>query len=325
MLSIFLAFDDFSKKQAVKTLAEKARADLEIITSGKEVDILRLQEQDLFLKPKVFVLENLFKSISLEENLEKLIQTQNHVIIAEEKLDKRSSFVKKLLANKNIKIQEFNLPHGKELNKWIEKRVKDLGGKIFKEAAEVLAVRLGRDEGTERKVGGKIVEVKEAFSLWQAESEIRKLLAFAEGREIGKEEVEHLVSESLEIDVFKITNAIADGKKQEALGLIGGFLREQTGSDEKTRIIQLYALLAEQFRNVAMVQSFESGKVPEKEILEKTAWKPGRVFVMKKISKKFSPRKVLEFLKKLENLDTEVKTSNTPPKVLLDLILAQLF
>jgi len=271
------------------------------------------------------VVEGLFKELNLEKNLEKLFGTQNTIIVAEEKLDKRLAFVKKLTKDKRITIQNFDLPHGRELNVWIEKRVKDLGGKISKAVVEVLAVRLGRDEGTEKKFGGKIVEIKEAFNLWQADSEIQKLLACSSAGEISENDVNNLVSENLEIDGFKITNAIGDGRKQEALDLIGHFLSEQTGSDEKGSIIQLSALLAEQFRNVAMVQDFSARHTPESEILEKTGWKSGRLFVMKKISSKFPSKKVMEFLKKVEALDTELKTTQTPPKVLLDLIVAQLF
>ena len=45
---------------------------------------------------------------------------------------------------------------------------------------------------------------------------------------------------------------------------------------------------------------------------------------MKKIAVRFKPKTVLEFLTKLEALDEELKTSSTPPKVLLDLIVSQL-
>lgn len=325
MLLILLGEDDFSKKEHIKVLATKEKAEVEFIVEEEKLDILHLTEQDLFAKPKIFVVENLFKALNLEKNLDKLLASQNHIIITEEKLDKRSSFNKKLLSNKKITVKAFSLPHGRELNKWVEKRVLELGGKISKEAAEELAVKLGRDEGEEIKVGGKVISSKERFSLWQADGEIKKLIAFAQGKEITKADVESLVTENLEIDVFKITNAIADGKKKEAISLMRKFLAQQTGSDEKARIIQLNALLAEQFRNVFVVQDFVAQKTPEQQILEKTGWKSGRVFVMKKIANKFNPKKVLVLLKKLEALDQELKTTQTPPKVLLDLILAQLF
>jgi DNA polymerase III delta subunit len=46
---------------------------------------------------------------------------------------------------------------------------------------------------------------------------------------------------------------------------------------------------------------------------------------MKKIAARFKPQLISETLTKLAALDEELKTSQTPPKVLLDLILSQLF
>lgn len=282
-------------------------------------------EQNLFAQNRIFVLSGILAKLDLEEvKLEKLIASVNQVIVVEEKLDKRSSFNKQLLANKKIKAEEFNLPHGAELNKWIEKRVKELDGTIDKPAVEELAVRLGRDEAKETKFGGKIVDVKEIYNLWQADGEINKLLMAGDGKQITKELVENLVSQNSEVDVFDIINSIGEKNKDRALGLISGFLETGTGSDEKGRIIQLNALLAEQFRNVLMVQSFGVEKTPEAEILEKTGWKSGRLFVIKKIASRFQPKMVLDLLTKLDSLDTELKTSSTPPRVLLDLITSQL-
>ena len=59
--------------------------------------------------------------------------------------------------------------------------------------------------------------------------------------------------------------------------------------------------------------------------LTTTGWKSGRLFVMKKAALRFAPKKIMETLQKLSSLDEELKTSQTPPKVLLDLIISQLF
>jgi vacuolar-type H+-ATPase subunit I/STV1 len=236
------------------------------------------------------------------------------------------------------------LPHAKDLDKWIIERTKALGGQISMPAAGELAMRLGRDQAKETKVGGKLIAAEEVYSLWRADSEIKKLMAYkgfpnlspsqsgGEGRgEVGTkaipiepEDVRELVAENLEVDAFQITNAIADKLKQEAFLLINKFLKDQNASDEKGGVIQLNALLSEQFRNVAMVQDFLSHKTDDEEILRQTAWKSGRLYIMKKIAERFQPKKVLETLNKLGAMDEELKTTQTPPRMLLDLILAQI-
>jgi DNA polymerase-3 subunit delta len=188
-----------------------------------------------------------------------------------------------------------------------------------------LAVRLGRDRAREKKIAGKFISVEEVFDLWQADNEIKKLLAFAAGKEITEQDVKDLVPASEETDVLDVIDAIGQGDKAGALALIDKFLREEAGSDEKAKIIQLNALLSDQLRNVCLVQDFLSRRTGDGEILEKTSWKSGRLFVMKKISGKLNHKKILEALKRLEALDEELKSTSLPPRVPLNLIIMQLF
>lgn len=325
MVYLFLGPDDFSKKQNIHLLAKEQAAELEFFNDPALAPSLsHLAQGDLFSRPKISVLEDTVSAYSQMGDLDKLFASKNTVIFSQEKVDKRSSANKKFLADQRLEVKNFPLPHGDQLNHWLISRAKFYGANLPAEAAEELAARLGRDRAKETKFGGKVVEVEEVYNLWQADNELLKLQAFASAAAISKQDVVELVSENGEVDALAITNAIADNKKDQALGLLHGFLKEQTGSDEKGAVIQLNALLSEQFRNVAMVQDFTARKILENKILEKTGWKPGRLFVIKKIAGRFSPKKILQLLDKLAALDEELKTSQLPAKVLLDLIVVQL-
>lgn len=323
MLQIFLGSDDFSKREYVQQLAKKEKAQLQFLVGEDGVDVGQLIGTDLFAVKKLTAINGGIKLLT-SGVVEGLLKSNNTIIFFEEKLDKRLNATKELLANKNIKVQEFNLPHGSELNVWIEKRVAHYNAKISKEAVELLAKKVGRDDGTETKFGGKVVEVKEVFTLWQVDNEIKKLVSYSAGQQISVHDVDQLVVDYGEAEVLDITNAIAAKDKQRTFNLINRFLKEITASDEKGKIIQLNALLAEQFRNVAMIQSLGNQGMPEGEILQLTSWKSGRLFVIKKIASQFDSKKVLDFLSKLEFLDAELKSSSVPPRVILDLILTQL-
>jgi DNA polymerase III delta subunit len=323
MITLLLGPDDFSKIQYAESLAAKEKAELEVFVAPQSLPSNLLSGSDLFGGKKTFVVKEGIKTLS-EQNLPALLASTNSILFFEEKLDKRVKFNKDLLANKSVTVKEFPLPHGRELNTWLVSHAKALGGNLPLNSAESLAIRLGRDEAKETKFGGKIVDVTEVYSLWQADSELRKLIAYAGGEAITLEAVALLVSENKEADVLDIVNAIGEKNKERTLGLIHTFLQDQTASDEKGKIIQLNALLSEQFRNVALVQDFTARHAPEAEILQQTEWKSGRLFVMKKIASHFNPPKVLELLGKLGALDEELKTSQTPPQVLLDLIIVQL-
>lgn len=321
---LLLGADEFSKKSFVDSLVAKLGADLVMFGEGDTLPTQEgLSQTDLFSKGKIYWFRGLVPDYL--GNLGKDEAGKNRVVVTIESLDKRKKESKDLLNNKNIEVKEFALPHGQELDEWIIARVKSLSGKISAEAANELAIRLGRDQAKESKFGGKVVSVEEVYNLWQAENEISKLIGYAAGQEISAADVNALVSENGEVDVFELTNAIAENQKQKTLELMERLLKEQVAGDEKASIIQLNALLSEQFRNVAMVQDFAAQKTAESEILEKTGWKSGRLFVMKKIAARFPIKKVLELLAKLRALDEELKSSSTPPRVLLDLIIAQLF
>lgn len=330
MLYLLLGQDEFSKRQYI----EKAR----IALAGSEIQFFDADDetvawsvflsQDLFAKPKMFILNGCMKALEKQGNelpLPALLKSSNHIFILENKLDKRSALAKRLLSESQVKTVQFDLPHQSEFDKWILSRVEELHGNISQQAARLLAQKLGRDDFEEIRNQGRVVEVKEVFSLWQTDAEIRKLIALAAGREISSDDVEALVSAEIEVDGIEIANALADNQRRQTLELVDRFLKNMAGTDQKTGVIQLCALLAEQFRNLAALRDFLSRRMSEAKILEITGWKPGRLFVLKRVASHFSADKIWQTLNKLEALDEVLKTSSTPPRVVLDLILAQLF
>jgi len=320
---LLLGTDEFSKKEFVDALVKKLGADLAVFGEGDvTLTAEALNQTDLFSKAKVYWFNGVVPEFL--GSLPKEASGNNRVVVSVAALNKRKKENKDLLSNEAIEVKDFQLPHGNELNKWISERVKSLGGSIASLAGESLAIALGRDQAKETKFGGKVVAVEEVYNLWQADSEIKKLIAYADGREISQTDVNQLTPENGEVDVFELTNAIADNQKQKTLDLLSRLLKDQVAGDEKASVIQLNALLSEQFRNVAMVQNFLQSRTSEDRILEKTGWKSGRLFVMKKIAARFPVKLVLETLAKLKALDEELKSTQTPPKVLLDLIVSQL-
>ncbi len=321
MIYLLLGSDDYTKKSFIDSLVKEKGATLSVYEENQELpDESIFFETDLFLKPKVFLI-NQARSF---KNIQKLAWSKNYIIVSVKSLDKRKKENKEFLENPAVVIKSFFLPHKEELDKWIISRAKELNAKINPVAVRELAIRLGRDDAKENRIGGKIISVDEVYSLWQADSELKKLAAWANGREITKQDVELLIFRNGETDALSITNAIADKNKILSLELSAKFLSQGTGGDEKSAVIQLNALLAEQFRNVAMLQDLIAHNQTETQILELTKWKSGRLFVMKKIAQRFSVAQVLDLLSKLNALDSELKSSTMPPKVMLDLILTQL-
>jgi DNA polymerase-3 subunit delta len=288
-------------RSATKSAIEK----VELFAPETEREILvQASGQSLFSSKKLLVIYDALQKLDGPKLIEELQSTEDIIVFVEESLDKRKKETKSLLADKRIIIKEFAVPVGADFQKWLLNQAKERGITLQPQAARHLAQRLGDD-------GRQDI----SYNLWQAVAELQKLAAYASSdpnTAITPAEIDLLVAESFDQDVFRVTNAIADRKPAEAINLLNDFIERVPGNDEKGKIINLAAILAEQFRGLYAFQSLLSRSAPDAEIIKATGFTPGRVFVYKKLSRSFAPQKLLEALRKLEALDGELKSTTGP-------------
>jgi DNA polymerase-3 subunit delta len=306
MIYLFLGPDTFSKKQFIDEL--KAKGKLELIRfydDATEDNLLKAAlNSSLFDTKKIIISEEFITKNSPEASFfDKLGGSENIVIFLENALDKRKTENKKIIANRKIVTKDFAIPTGDAFKKWTEGRAKYYDLKLNNQALQEFLFRLGINQG---EFG------KELYTLWQVDSELHKLKLYVGGKEASKEDVQDIVSENIDEDIFKITNAIGDKNKTQAVKYLTNYLDRIPGTDEKTKIISISALLADQFRNIMIIQGMSGSGVPEEEIMRETGFSSGRLFVYKKIARNFQREKLLETLRKMEMLDEELKTSSGP-------------
>ncbi len=313
MIYLLLGSDDFTKKEFVaQSQATEKAEQLSFFDFSKPKEALTeifntALNANLFGGKKVLKIYDFFASGAAaeqpEEIIEKLSKSSNTIFFIEQKLDKRKNETKVLLANKNLKVVEFNLPQGPEFKSWVLDRAKKYNLNFGKSALDLFIERVGTDEGG---FDGAV------YDLWQADSELKKLSTFAESKEITEDQVRDLVSENIDDNVFKITNAIGDKNKDLATKYLMDYMDRLAGMDEKAKIIGLSGLLSDQFRGILLMQGLIAANASAQEITEATGFSSGRVFVFKKLATRFTMQKVLDALKKLEHLDLEIKTSQGP-------------
>ena len=90
---------------------------------------------------------------------------------------------------------------GPALSRWVASRVKARGGTVDSQALQALVGRVGGD-------------------LWQMDSEIGKLVAYAGEDQISAEMVDELVHASFEGKIFDLIDAIAQRRSSQALRLL---------------------------------------------------------------------------------------------------------
>ncbi|MES0329579.1 MAG: DNA polymerase III subunit delta, partial [Dehalococcoidales bacterium] len=130
------------------------------------------------------------------------------------------------------------------LNRWINKRVKEEGGRITPGAVELLA----------QLVGG---------NLWIMAGEVSKLSLYASGDTIDEEMVKRVVGYSQQATVFAMVDAILEFKARAAQKALGQLLR--AGG---TPSYLLY-MLTRQVRLILRAKELLRRGRPEKEIQEK--------------------------------------------------------
>ena len=139
---------------------------------------------------------------------------------------------------------------GSELQKWIQKTVREHGASITAEAGERLVFLSGRD-------------------LTALNAEIEKLTAYAgDGGKIGENEVDLLATRTSEAQVFEMIDALFDGKTEEAFSQTDRLLK----SGESR--IGILALITRQIRQLLFAESMNQARRPGSDIAKAVGMSP---------------------------------------------------
>lgn len=317
MVRIYLGTDSFAKEQRLKTLAAQKGAELRRFAEG---DVFPNAGQfggaTLFGPPQVFVFDNSISHSGLLDKVDELLAPSAEIIILEDSAPKRGSALLALTKNPQVEIVKFDPPAVDKAPVWLVDQAKNYGAAITMEGARALVSALVPEPASSWD--------KPVVDLRQLDNELQKLLAYADGKPVTGEAVAALTKKNESTEIWHVINAIAEKNSKGVFTSLEKFLAD-TGStgDDKAKLIFLNAMLADQFRNILLVQDVQGRRLPDQEILAKTGWKSGRLYQLKKLATKFPGPKLRQILQRLEDLDIELKTSSTPARPIVDLILAQ--
>ncbi|RLC39795.1 MAG: DNA polymerase III subunit delta [Candidatus Nealsonbacteria bacterium] len=206
----------------------------------------KLFQRSMFIKKKLFFLENIFSNQKFKEKflkeLPKIAKSQD-IVVAFEKREVSKADELYLGLKKVSKSQEFKPLEKKELRVWMEREFQKYEAEITKEGMEKLIEFVGNN-------------------LWQLSNEIRKLSFFKRTAiathlkiKVGKEDVERLVRPKIETDIFKTIDALAQKDIKKALCLIQNHL--QKGDSP----LYLLKMINFQFRNLLVARALrEEGR-----------------------------------------------------------------
>jgi len=245
------------------------------------------RQTSLFSQRKVLVVENVFSNVILKKNFlkkAKELSKAEHIIFFVERKEIKAKDPLFLALKENGKVQEFAFLTGKKLEDWAKEQVALAGSTISNEA---LGILLNQTKN----------------NTWLLFNELQKLVAFQ--KEITKKDIDILAKPNIEIEIFKIIDAILTANKKEALKALQRYF------DSQESLFYLLSMLAFQARNLLLVKLTQTQNNIQPQALSM------HPFVFKKASlvvRNVPLVKLQDLIKKIFLADLKIKTGLLSPE-----------
>jgi len=296
--------DTYRSREKLKELIAKNQIGFNVERiNGAKIDADELNKHisthDLFSQKKFLVIEDMAdKNNKLKEDiinfLKKLkFNELDFLIFYDSQIDKRS-IIFKVLNSKADEIYAFDLLKTAEMEVWLQKKCQAINLNINKDNLKKLSVALGDDT-------------------WLEMSELQKLKAYTNGKEVQYEDIDKMVRGKLDDDIFKLTDIIANNNnKSQALKLLKDQI--ESGSNE----IYLLTMIVRQFRILIQLKSFLSKTSNTFQAAKTLNLHP---FVVQKslpMVSKYPIEKLKNIFQKLLEVDLQLKSSKVSKEILLE-------
>ena len=201
-------------------------------------------------------------------------------IVREEKIDSRKKISK--LITKVSKVYVCNKIENYRLSNYLSDYIRDNGYSISSESVELIISKVG-------------------YELSNIIKELEKLFIYkGKDSKITKEDIEEVVTNNLEKNIFELTNAITNREKNKINKIYNDLIK--SGEDP----IKLVVTLSNQFRLIMQVKIMRNSGYSEKEIVSTLKEHPYRInLAMKNI---YDINELKKILLKLSKLDEDIVT-----------------
>lgn len=333
MFAIYYGEDDFSRREAVRVLQEKlgdpemASLNTAVLAANdaKPAEVIAQASAVPFLAPgRLVVVEGLLglfearpgrggserrgkAKTGVEGGLggwEALAEAgprlpdSNMLLLTDGPVNAANPLLKVLAPA--AEVRQFFPLRGPALEEWVRRRVATQGGKIVPEAVRRLVEACGGN-------------------LWALDAETSKLLVFASGRPITVEDVEALVSEVREENIFNLVDDIIERRYPQAR------TRLQSLVEGGAVTGQVIAMLARQVRMLIAGKDLKERGASRQELEEGVGTRSD--FALRKAlgqSEKFSMNELIAMHRRLLDYDVAIKTGVLSESTALELLVAEL-
>jgi DNA polymerase-3 subunit delta len=223
------------------------------------------------------------------------------LVFLESKELRKTNKLIKLAQDKAVKgyVRAYMLPKGNELDRWIMRRVKEQGGQIAPQAANLLAANVGSD-------------------MYILENEVEKLLLYRGTELIQPGDVKLLSPYAAEANIFDLVDAMGNRNGRKAAALL------QQKLDDGEDPFRLFSMVVRQFRLLIQVKESAETGLRAHEIgktLKLHSFVAGKLY---KQSQSFSLAQLEQIYAHLLEIDVGAKTGQHDMTTALSLLVAGL-
>lgn len=230
---------------------------------------------------------------ALVDYLSNPVETTVLIIVINKTVNSNSLIYKKI--SKYFKIEKFDKLSQNDFEKLVRDDLKKNNVNISKDALELLLSRLDND-----------VE--------KYKNELNKLLTY--GTELDYQDIDYLINQPIENDIFKLTNAINQNDLAASLKVYRDLL-----TNNKNDVLSIIGLLASQYRSMSQVKLLSQLGYNNAQIAAKLNVSAGSVYYKLRDSLNLSAKELMNKLNQLAILDESIKSGLTEPVSGLELFI----
>ena len=212
-------------------------------------------------------------------------------------------------------VRHLPLPAKGDMADWVQKRARLHGGEITSPAAHALVTAVGYDP----RPSDRDRTPEQGNKLRLLDQEIQKLLTYVNwSRAVTPADVQLLVSEAQQGDLFGMIDALAEGKSQKAIVELHRLIERGKSP------LELLGMIVRQFRLMIQVKELAERGLNSAAITERLALHP---FVVEKTGRQaqaFSMEQLELVYHRLLEMDVQIKIGQVEDVTALDLLVAGL-
>ena len=231
------------------------------------------------------------------EKIKDMPDTVCTVFVVKGNIDRRKKLFK--IINNYGRVYSFDPLKGKELLKWIMSTFKKRGFDIDREGAEYLVLCCGQ-------------------GLQDISNEIEKIISYAgTSKSIRKEDVDKVVQRSLDLNIFKMVDAIGLKNVDVALSIFNDLVKDGQ------HVLRILAMIIRQFRIIYQIKLLLDKGYSERRTIEKLKLHPYYAYNYIKQSHNFDVDTLKEILKACLEVDSMIKKSSLDNNIAVEMLIAR--